>query len=87
MSPRTKRSPRWFRWSVTIGSIIFGVTMAAVTVVTQSYKYPNTPTIFDVCMFIILAVFLGWGWQVFSGSYFRKYFRLDRDYRPIDDNH
>jgi hypothetical protein len=78
--------PRWFRWYVAITSIFFGVTMATVIVVRGSHEYPNTPTIFNVCMFIIIAVFGGWGWQVFSGSYFRKHFRLDRDYRPIDDD-
>ena len=86
MSPRTKLSPRWFRWYVTITSIVVGVTMAAIVVVPQSYKHLNTPTIFNVCMFIILAVFSVWAWHVFSGSYFRKHFRLDRDYRPIDDD-
>jgi len=37
-------------------------------------------------MFIIIAVFGSWGWQAFSGSFFRKQFRLDRDYHPIDDD-
>jgi hypothetical protein len=60
--------------------------MAAVVVVPGSYKYPNTPTIFNVCMFIILAVCGAWAWQAFSGSFFRKQFRLDRDYHPIDDD-
>jgi hypothetical protein len=86
MSPRTERSARWFRWYVTITSIFFGVTMAAFIVVHGSYEYPNTSTVFNVCMFIIIAVFGAWGWQAFSGSFFRKQFRLDRDYHPIDDD-
>ena len=82
MTPRTKLTPRWFRWYVTITSIVFGATMAAVIVVHDS----NLSTVFNVTMFIILAVFGAWAWQAFSGSFFRKHFRLDRDYLPIDDD-
>jgi hypothetical protein len=77
---------RWLRWYVTITSIFFGVAIAAFVVVHGSYKSPNTSTVFNVCMFIVIAVFGAWGWQAFSGPLFRKQFRLDRDYHPIDDD-
>ena len=42
--------------------------------------------VFVVSLAIITGVLAGLFWYWFFGSWFREYFRLDREYRPINGN-
>jgi hypothetical protein len=85
VSPRTLRSPQTLRRMVTLSSIVFAVLLSAVVVGGAGIP-PDAPgRVFAASFAIIIAALTGLVWHWFMGSWFREYFRLDREYRAIDD--
>ena len=88
MSPRTLRNPRTLRRMMMVSSIVVAVLLTAVLVGGLPGIPPDAPgrMVFVVSLAIITGVLAGLFWYWFFGSWFREYFRLDREYRPIDGN-
>ena len=88
MSPRTLRNPRTLRRMMMVSSIVVAVLLTAVIVGGLPGIPPDAPgrMVFVVSLAAITGVLAGLFWYWFFGSWFREYFRLDREYRPIDGN-
>jgi hypothetical protein len=69
-----------------ISSIVVAVLLTAVIVGGRPGIPPDAPMVFVVSLAIITGVLAGLFWHWFFGSWFREYFRLDREYRLIDGN-
>jgi hypothetical protein len=69
-----------------ISSIVAAVLLTSVIVGGLPGLPPGAPgrMVFVVSFAIITGVLVGLFWHWFIGSWFREYFRLDREYRPID---